>query len=154
MLISIRRGRCGYNQSSCWCTQHLHCQCRPDLVMCLWTSDGKLPALHHYCFFRWAVCQPVRGALWRCLALLGPVQHGLISLYLLAHMIEQFTVAMGMNATAEIEAANAYPFIRLFSPALFASQTPLNELNGIMQPWSQASSISVGGGNWTYFSAV
>lgn len=66
----------------------------------------------------------------------------------------QFTVDSAFNATAEVAAAANFPYIRLFSAALFASSTPLDELESVMQPWSVASPAAVGGGNWSYFSAM
>ena len=66
----------------------------------------------------------------------------------------QFTVDQAFNATAEVAAAADFPYIRLFTAALISSNTPLNQLAGIEQPWSVASPTAVGGGNWSYFSAV
>jgi sialate O-acetylesterase len=66
----------------------------------------------------------------------------------------QFTVDSAFNATAEVAAADGFPYIRLFTAALYASNTPLVQLESVEEPWSVASSASVGGGNWTYFSAV
>lgn len=67
----------------------------------------------------------------------------------------QFSVAGGLNATAEIEAANDYPLIRVFTVGQKTnSSTPLQELATIEQPWSVASAKSIGDGNWSAFSAV
>lgn len=67
-----------------------------------------------------------------------------------------FTVIQGFNATEEINSVgNNYPTIRLFT----VGQTSRNasthiQFDTVMQPWSIASPSSVGGGNWTYFTAI
>ena len=66
----------------------------------------------------------------------------------------QFTVSQAFNATAEIAAAVDFPYIRLFTASLISSNTPLNQLAGVEQNWTAASPASVGGGDWTVFSAV
>ena len=66
----------------------------------------------------------------------------------------QFTVDQAFNSTEEVEDADNYPNIRVFSVSLIGSSTPQIELPSIMQEWSVASSKSIGGGNWTYFSAL
>lgn len=82
------------------------------------------------------------------------------------------------NASEEEALADKYPNIRLFTAALVASDTPEQELLAVEQKWSVANSSefslslslsflltpfslpaisspeSVGGGNWTYFSAT
>ncbi|CAI8011165.1 Sialate O-acetylesterase [Geodia barretti] len=65
----------------------------------------------------------------------------------------QFTVPQAFNASEEEALADKYPNIRLFTAALMASDTPVEELLAVEQPWSVASAKTVGGGNWTYFSA-
>jgi len=66
----------------------------------------------------------------------------------------QFTVSSAFNSTAEIAAANRYPNIRLFTVGQAnVSNVPLAELSNIEQTWVPASSTSVGGGDWSYFSA-
>lgn len=45
-----------------------------------------------------------------------------------------------MNASEAIVEADHYPDIRLFTASLIASDTPLYELQEVMQPWSVASS--------------
>ena len=66
----------------------------------------------------------------------------------------QFTVSQAFNATKEIAAAADFPDIRLFTAALVNSSVPLMELASIEEPWSVASPASVGGKQWTYFSAT
>lgn len=78
------------------------------------------------------------------------------------------------NASEEEALADKYPNIRLFTAALRSSDTPVQELLSVEQPWSVASSSkhllihhllkllpllspcaeTVGGGDWTYFSAT
>ena len=65
-----------------------------------------------------------------------------------------FTVDSAFNASAEVAAAAHYPHIRLFTAAEVASNVSLVELHAVAQPWSVASPASVGGNNWTYFSAI
>jgi sialate O-acetylesterase len=66
----------------------------------------------------------------------------------------QLTVNMIYNATEEIANAGNYPKIRLFTAARDLSATPVEELLLIQQRWSVASSKSVDGSQWNYFSAV
>jgi sialate O-acetylesterase len=67
----------------------------------------------------------------------------------------QFTVHSGINSTEEIKLAALYPLIRLFTVGQNSqSGVPLPELNTTEQPWSVASSASVGSGDWSEFSAV
>jgi sialate O-acetylesterase len=67
----------------------------------------------------------------------------------------QFTVHSALNGTEEIKNADAFPLIRLFTVGQSSqSDVPLPELNTTEQAWSIASSASVGGGDWTEFSAV
>ncbi|XP_060069656.1 sialate O-acetylesterase-like [Ylistrum balloti] len=72
----------------------------------------------------------------------------------------EFTVRMGNNATEEIQDANNYPSIRVFTVNQRAgSSTPLSDFtikNSIKQYWSVASNTSIGGSDkdWGYFSAV
>jgi hypothetical protein len=57
-----------------------------------------------------------------------------------------------VNATAEIQAANNYPNIRVFTVGQgTTSYTPLNDLVTVSQPWVAASNTSIGAGNWTEF---
>ncbi|KAL9974148.1 hypothetical protein ACROYT_G011152 [Oculina patagonica] len=65
-----------------------------------------------------------------------------------------FTVTQVVNASEAIKEADNYPEIRLFTADKVTSSTPLYELQKIMQPWSVASSKSVNGGVFKYFSAV
>ena len=66
----------------------------------------------------------------------------------------QFTVDSAFNASEEVQAANNYPMIRLFTATQIGSSTPQIELLQIEEPWSVASNITVGGGNWSYMSAM
>jgi sialate O-acetylesterase len=66
----------------------------------------------------------------------------------------QLTVGMIYNATEEIASAGNYPKIRIFTAALEPSGTPIEELLGIVLNWSVASSLTVGGSDWQYMSAV
>ncbi len=66
----------------------------------------------------------------------------------------QFTVSLMFNGTEEIANAGNFPKIRLFTVSLIPSAVPVEELLGINQNWSVASSSSVGGPNWDYMSAV
>ncbi len=66
----------------------------------------------------------------------------------------QMTVRDIFNATEEIANAGNYTKIRVFTSALEPSIIPLEELIAIAQNWSVASSKSIGGPSWVYFSAV
>lgn len=66
----------------------------------------------------------------------------------------QFTLTQVVNASEAFKEADNYPDIRLFTASEVAFDTPLYELQKIEQPWSVASSESVNGGVWKYFSAV
>jgi sialate O-acetylesterase len=66
----------------------------------------------------------------------------------------ELTLSMIRNATEEIANAGNFPKIRIFTAALEASLTPLEELHGITLNWSVASSKSVAGPDWVYMSAV
>jgi len=67
----------------------------------------------------------------------------------------QFTVHSAFNATEEIQAANNFPLIRVFTVGTgTTSATPLSEFTTISQGWSVASSASIGAGDWSEFSAV
>ncbi|XP_027046270.1 sialate O-acetylesterase-like [Pocillopora damicornis] len=66
----------------------------------------------------------------------------------------QFTVSQAINASEASKEADNYPEIRLFTASLIESETPLYELKEVEQPWSVASSETVNGGTWKYFSAV
>lgn len=61
----------------------------------------------------------------------------------------QFSVQNGVNVSAELAAANAYPNIRLFTVGLGTfSVVPLEQLQTVYQPWTRASNTSVGDGAW------
>eukprot|EP01084_Bolivina_argentea_P254229 427372_1 len=64
-----------------------------------------------------------------------------------------FTVYSAFNSTAEIQAANNFPNIRLIQVHGHAMPIPQLE-SAIYLPWSIANSTSIGNGNFTYFSAV
>ena len=66
----------------------------------------------------------------------------------------QFTVDQAFNVTQSLEEANNYPLIRLLSVSQTSSSKPLYEVISLKQEWSVANNVSVGGGNWTYFSAM
>lgn len=67
----------------------------------------------------------------------------------------QMTVNQAFNASEEIALADKYPEIRLFTVGQgnFSSH-PVQTLSSITQPWSVASSKSINGNPWAYFSAV
>ncbi|XP_078607954.1 sialate O-acetylesterase-like [Branchiostoma floridae x Branchiostoma japonicum] len=66
----------------------------------------------------------------------------------------EFTVRQTLHAQQAIAEAADFPDIRLFTADLVQSDKPLYDLYKILQPWSVASSDSVGGAAWKYFSAV
>ncbi|CAF1353898.1 unnamed protein product [Rotaria sp. Silwood1] len=66
----------------------------------------------------------------------------------------QMAVIDIFNATEEINNAGNYPKIRVFTAALKPSDTPIEELLGIVENWSVASPQSIGGPSFTYMSAV
>ena len=66
----------------------------------------------------------------------------------------QMAVSDIFNATDEINSASKYPKIRVFTAALKPSDTPIEELLGIVENWSAASPESIGGPSFTYMSAV
>ncbi|CAF1432135.1 unnamed protein product [Rotaria sordida] len=66
----------------------------------------------------------------------------------------QMAVIDIFNATEEINNASKYPKIRVFTAALKPSDTPIEELLGIVENWSAASPESIGGPSFTYMSAV
>jgi sialate O-acetylesterase len=66
----------------------------------------------------------------------------------------QMAVSDIFNATDEINNAGNYPKIRVFTAALKPSDTPIEELLGIIENWSVASAQSIGGPSFTYMSAV
>ena len=67
----------------------------------------------------------------------------------------QFTVDQAFNATENIQQANDYPYIRVFtSKNNMVSNTIETELPGILEPWSIANNKTIGCGNWSCFSAV
>jgi sialate O-acetylesterase len=72
-----------------------------------------------------------------------------------AAMFVQFTVDQAFNATAEVAAANNYPYLRVVTVGQSStSYTPLTQLASIEQNWIAASNLTIGAGNWSAFSAV
>ena len=66
----------------------------------------------------------------------------------------QFSVNASLNGTAEIVAAS-YPNIRVFTVGQGTqSQTPLTDLASVEQNWTAATPVSIGNGDFTYFSAI
>ena len=66
----------------------------------------------------------------------------------------QFTVDQAFNATNEVSNASRYDNIRVFTAPETCSNTSLDELLYVEEIWSVAGSKSIGGGNWSYFSAT
>jgi sialate O-acetylesterase len=66
----------------------------------------------------------------------------------------EMTVRDIFNATQEIANAGKYPKIRVFTSGRTPSPIPVEELIENRQNWSIASSSSIGGPGWVYFSAV
>ena len=67
----------------------------------------------------------------------------------------QMTVSQSVNATENIIEAQNYQNIRIFTVGQgTASNTPLSEFATIVQTWSVASSATVGGPDWQFFSGV
>jgi sialate O-acetylesterase len=66
----------------------------------------------------------------------------------------QFTVSSAFNASAEIAAAN-YPNIRIFTVGDgTTSKVPLNDLATVLQNWTAVTPASIGGPEFSYFSAI
>ncbi|EDO41559.1 predicted protein, partial [Nematostella vectensis] len=65
-----------------------------------------------------------------------------------------FSITQTNNPKEAAAEANHYLHIRLFTAERFNSTSPLYELKAIRQLWSVASSASINGGAWKYFSAV
>ncbi|XP_057290069.1 sialate O-acetylesterase-like [Hydractinia symbiolongicarpus] len=67
-----------------------------------------------------------------------------------------FTVGMANSGKEEIDMAEQYPNIRLFTVKRYFSNVTVPELSreNILQQWSVASNASVGGAAWQYFSAI
>lgn len=69
----------------------------------------------------------------------------------------QFTVASAYNASAEIAAADSFSTapLRVFTVGTGTfSNTSLQQLATVLQPWTSVSAASIGEGNWSAFSAV
>lgn len=59
------------------------------------------------------------------------------------------------NVTTEVQNANNYPYIRVFTVGQGnSSRVPFQELASIEQPWAVAANTSIGFGSWSAFSAV
>ena len=59
------------------------------------------------------------------------------------------------NVTAELQLANNYPYIRVFTVGQGnSSEVPFTQLASIEQQWAVASNLSIGVGGWSAFSAV
>jgi len=67
-----------------------------------------------------------------------------------------FTVIQAFNASEEIAAVGTnYPTVRLFTVGQVSRNASVHiQFDQVMQPWTVASPSSVGGGNWTYFTAI
>ncbi|XP_067675402.1 sialate O-acetylesterase-like [Haliotis asinina] len=66
----------------------------------------------------------------------------------------QFTMNMGYNSTAEINDADNYPNIRLFTSMQITSIKQETDFLGLQEGWSVSSKETVGGNTWQYFSAL
>lgn len=66
----------------------------------------------------------------------------------------QMAVSDIFNGTEEIANAGQFPKIRVFTAALKPSDTPVEELLGIIENWSAASPQSIGGPSFTFMSAT
>lgn len=66
----------------------------------------------------------------------------------------RFAVSQVFNATEEIQDANNYPNIRIFTPSETGSTTPRLQLISIEEKWSIANNETIGGSPWSYFSAM
>jgi len=66
----------------------------------------------------------------------------------------QMAVHAAFNSTEEIQKANDYPNIRVFTAALRIATTEQEELLSISETWSAASADSIGHDDWNYFSAA
>ena len=66
----------------------------------------------------------------------------------------QMTVGLIFNATEEMANAVNYPKIRLFTAGFLSARTPIEELLGIDLKWTLPSADSIGGKNWSHFSAT
>ncbi|XP_025099666.1 sialate O-acetylesterase-like [Pomacea canaliculata] len=66
----------------------------------------------------------------------------------------QFTVSQMLNASEELAASVNYTQIRLFTVAMQLSASPLVDFMHVWETWSMPNNATLGGGNFTYFSAV
>ena len=65
-----------------------------------------------------------------------------------------FTVDQAFNSSQEVQAANNYPHIRVYTVAQMQANEPQLEIIKIEEPWSIASNSSIGHGNWTYVKCI
>lgn len=70
--------------------------------------------------------------------------------------VENLGYQGGFNASAEADAANGYPQIRVMTVGQeFTSATPVAQLGSAPEmPWSVANASTIGFGNWTATSAA
>ncbi|XP_067675338.1 sialate O-acetylesterase-like [Haliotis asinina] len=66
----------------------------------------------------------------------------------------QFTLSMAFNATKEAQDAVNYRYIRVFTVGEAGSAVGQYDLLNITQHWSVPSAATIGGPDWSYFSAV
>ncbi|KAM9299657.1 sialate O-acetylesterase [Gastrophryne carolinensis] len=66
----------------------------------------------------------------------------------------EMTVSQIFNASEELDRASHYPHVRLFTAALMASDTELEDLAKVDLEWSLPTAQNLGHGAFTYFSAV
>ena len=65
-----------------------------------------------------------------------------------------FTVQQAFNGSAEVAGSVSYPRVRVMVAAHVSAAEPAQDLGGWLQPWAHASPSSIGGGNFSYTSAL
>ena len=65
-----------------------------------------------------------------------------------------FTVSQAFNASEEVAASAGYPRLRVMTAAHVTAAAPALDLGGYVQPWARASPATIGGGNFSFTSAV